>query len=167
MEQKMEKSGKLKADASKRSAKLIKPQIEWPRVKRKMKLLLHNVIYILGGKEAWIQEYRFSDSSQYPINSLLLKDLKTGHNRGRRGGMNWDIYTTVCETDSLWEFDEPGKPKPALCDNLEEVGWEAGGRGIQADTCRPNAVSCWYMAKRSHHNIVKYLLIKTNKIYKK
>lgn len=53
-----------------------------------MKLLLHDVIYILGGKGAWIQEYRFSDSSQYPINSLLLKDLKTGHNGGRRGRDN-------------------------------------------------------------------------------
>ena len=41
--------------------------------------------FTLGGKGAWIQEYRFSDSSQYPINSLSLKDLKTGHKGGRRG----------------------------------------------------------------------------------
>ena len=127
----MEKSGKLKADASKRSAKLIKPQIEWPRVKRKMKLLLHNVIYILGGKEAWIQEYRFSDSSQYPINSLLLKDLKTGHNRGRRGGMNWDIYTTVCETASQWgSLVWRRALPPAALRQPRGVGW--GGRWREA-----------------------------------
>ena len=67
------------------------------------------------------------------------------------GESNIEIYSTMCKTDSQWEFAVwPRELKLGLCDHLEGwggVGW--GGREVEegGDICTPVADSCCCMAE--------------------
>ena len=73
----------------------------------------------------------------------------------REGGMNWEssmeTYTTICKTDSQWEFAVWSKKvKPSALWQPRGVGWGGKvGREVQEGEgiCIPMADSCWYMAE--------------------
>ena len=55
--------------------------------------------------------------------------------RGGEGEMygesNMETYTTICKTDSQWEFAV--WLKQGLCNNLGEWDWEGDGRQVQEE----------------------------------
>ena len=62
------------------------------------------------------------------------------------GKSNRGTYTTICKTESQWEFAAWLRQlKQGLCINLKGwVGWEGNGREVQKgrDICIPMADSC-------------------------
>ena len=79
-------------------------------------------------------------------------DLWTQEGRKRVGWreQHGNMNTTICETESQWEFAIwLGELNVVLCNNLERRDRVWGGMEVQegGDICIPMADSCWYMAE--------------------